>query len=213
MNWNLKSSTVWDWGNLSTACPNATESFMSGSLLKPRDVDVGATAHGSVNYSDATFTSSSELGHGSSKRSVSASTGSPFKEGIASEFIFTAVCGEAVRVEDSGTSEPSMMAVCHGEPLISLKLGKRAYSKNVCEEEDAKHCATTGTTSASTVVKKTKVSQKSIRNSYCQVEGCNVDLSSAKDYHRKHRVCEAHSKSPKVIVAGLERRFCQQCSR
>jgi hypothetical protein len=208
MNWNLKSSTVWDWGNLSTVCPNATESFMSGSLLKPRDAGVGATGHGSVNYSDATFTSSSELGHGSSKSSVSASTDSPFKEGIASEF-----CGEAGRVEDSGTSEPSMMAVCHGEPLICLKLGKRAYSKNVCEEEDAKNCATTGTTSASTVVKKTKVSQKSIRNSYCQVEGCNVDLSSAKDYHRKHRVCEAHSKSPKVIVAGLERRFCQQCSR
>ncbi|KAK3152118.1 hypothetical protein QOZ80_2BG0154650 [Eleusine coracana subsp. coracana] len=31
--------------------------------------------------------------------------------------------------------------------------------------------------------------------------------------HRKHKVCEAHSKSPKVVVAGLERRFCQQCSR
>ncbi|KAJ1401956.1 SBP domain [Sesbania bispinosa] len=45
------------------------------------------------------------------------------------------------------------------------------------------------------------------------VEDCGLDLSSAKDYHRKHRVCESHSKSPKVIIAGLERRFCQQCSR
>ncbi|KAA3483237.1 squamosa promoter-binding-like protein 2 [Gossypium australe] len=43
--------------------------------------------------------------------------------------------------------------------------------------------------------------------------GCNLDLSSAKDYHRKHRVCESHSKTPKVIVGGLELRFCQQCSR
>uniref|UniRef100_A0A0A8Z3R4 SBP-type domain-containing protein n=1 Tax=Arundo donax TaxID=35708 RepID=A0A0A8Z3R4_ARUDO len=49
--------------------------------------------------------------------------------------------------------------------------------------------------------------------SYCQVEGCGIDLSSAKDYHRKHKVCEAHSKAPKVVVAGVERRFCQQCSR
>ncbi|KAJ3679262.1 hypothetical protein LUZ60_017273 [Juncus effusus] len=47
----------------------------------------------------------------------------------------------------------------------------------------------------------------------CQVEGCGADLSAAKDYHRKHRVCEGHSKCPKVVVAGQERRFCQQCSR
>ncbi|THU74203.1 hypothetical protein C4D60_Mb04t30890 [Musa balbisiana] len=32
-------------------------------------------------------------------------------------------------------------------------------------------------------------------------------------YHRRHRVCEAHSKAAVVIVAGLRQRFCQQCSR
>uniref|UniRef100_A0A0E0CGF7 SBP-type domain-containing protein n=1 Tax=Oryza meridionalis TaxID=40149 RepID=A0A0E0CGF7_9ORYZ len=47
----------------------------------------------------------------------------------------------------------------------------------------------------------------------CQVEGCGVELVGVKDYHRKHRVCEAHSKFPHVVVAGQERRFCQQCSR
>ncbi|VAI56333.1 unnamed protein product [Triticum turgidum subsp. durum] len=47
----------------------------------------------------------------------------------------------------------------------------------------------------------------------CQVEGCGVELRDAKEYHRKHRVCEAHTKSPRVVVAGQERRFCQQCSR
>jgi hypothetical protein len=47
----------------------------------------------------------------------------------------------------------------------------------------------------------------------CQVEGCGLDLSRVKEYHRKHRVCEAHTKSPRVVVAGQERRFCQQCSR
>ncbi|KAL5213309.1 hypothetical protein ABZP36_024156 [Zizania latifolia] len=47
----------------------------------------------------------------------------------------------------------------------------------------------------------------------CQVEGCGVELGSAKEYHRKHRVCEAHTKCPRVVVAGQERRFCQQCSR
>lgn len=45
------------------------------------------------------------------------------------------------------------------------------------------------------------------------MEGCGVELRAAKDYHRKHRVCEAHTKCPRVVVAGQERRFCQQCSR
>ncbi|KAL5223633.1 hypothetical protein ABZP36_010272 [Zizania latifolia] len=70
-----------------------------------------------------------------------------------------------------------------------------------------------GVTCPSTEVKKTKASQQNTQNSYCQVEGYKVDPSSAKDYHRKHKVCEAHSKAPKVVVSGLERRFCQQCSR
>lgn len=47
----------------------------------------------------------------------------------------------------------------------------------------------------------------------CQVEGCHVALVSAKDYHRRHKVCEIHSKAPKVVVLGVEQRFCQQCSR
>jgi hypothetical protein len=47
----------------------------------------------------------------------------------------------------------------------------------------------------------------------CQVEGCTTDLSSAKDYHRRHKVCEMHSKASKAIAAGCEQRFCQQCSR
>lgn len=47
----------------------------------------------------------------------------------------------------------------------------------------------------------------------CQVEGCHVALINAKDYHRRHKVCEMHSKAPKVVVLGLEQRFCQQCSR
>lgn len=47
----------------------------------------------------------------------------------------------------------------------------------------------------------------------CQVEGCGMDLTNAKGYYSRHRVCGMHSKTPKVIVAGLEQRFCQQCSR
>ncbi|CAN5964479.1 unnamed protein product [Sphagnum jensenii] len=47
----------------------------------------------------------------------------------------------------------------------------------------------------------------------CQAEGCKADLSTAKHYHRRHKVCELHSKTPTVIAAGRTQRFCQQCSR
>ncbi|XP_059459611.1 squamosa promoter-binding-like protein 14 [Corylus avellana] len=47
----------------------------------------------------------------------------------------------------------------------------------------------------------------------CQVDNCKEDLSNAKDYHRRHKVCELHSKSSKALVANQMQRFCQQCSR
>ncbi|OMO88951.1 Transcription factor, SBP-box [Corchorus capsularis] len=47
----------------------------------------------------------------------------------------------------------------------------------------------------------------------CQVEKCGLDLSDAKRYHRRHKVCEIHAKAPVVVVSGLRQRFCQQCSR
>lgn len=47
----------------------------------------------------------------------------------------------------------------------------------------------------------------------CQVEKCGANLTDAKRYHRRHKVCEVHAKSPAVVVDGLRQRFCQQCSR
>ncbi|KAJ0544992.1 putative RNA-directed DNA polymerase transcription factor SBP family [Helianthus annuus] len=105
-------------------------------------------------------------------------------------------------------------SVCSSEPFIGLKLGKRTYFENGYAKNN-KVSSVFGVPVPSVVSagKKVKQSGQSTLVSRCQVEGCNLDLSSAKEYHRKHKVCEGHSKSPKVIVAGLERRFCQQCSR
>ncbi|XWS12624.1 hypothetical protein CRYUN_Cryun37aG0106000 [Craigia yunnanensis] len=47
----------------------------------------------------------------------------------------------------------------------------------------------------------------------CQVENCTADMTDAKRYHRRHKVCEFHAKAPMVRIAGLHQRFCQQCSR
>ncbi|KAE8704251.1 Squamosa promoter-binding-like protein 14 [Hibiscus syriacus] len=45
------------------------------------------------------------------------------------------------------------------------------------------------------------------------VDNCKEDLSNAKDYHRRHKVCEIHSKATKALVEKQMQRFCQQCSR
>ncbi|KAJ0432321.1 putative transcription factor SBP family [Helianthus annuus] len=47
----------------------------------------------------------------------------------------------------------------------------------------------------------------------CQADNCTADLREAKQYHRRHKVCEFHAKAQAVIVAGVHQRFCQQCSR
>lgn len=47
----------------------------------------------------------------------------------------------------------------------------------------------------------------------CQVDDCGGDLTNAKDYHRRHKVCELHSKTTKALVGQQMQRFCQQCSR
>lgn len=47
----------------------------------------------------------------------------------------------------------------------------------------------------------------------CQVDGCQADLTNARDYHKRHKVCEVHTKSSVVRIKNSEHRFCQQCSR
>ncbi|KAJ6827762.1 putative squamosa promoter-binding-like protein 7 [Iris pallida] len=88
--------------------------------------------------------------------------------------------------------------------LTCLKLGKRQYYGEAQLQQAAakrKKATTSASSAAIGVVPR------------CQVEGCNKPLLDAKDYHRRHKVCELHSKSPKVVVLGAEQRFCQQCSR
>nr|AQQ11840.1 squamosa-promoter binding protein-like protein [Bambusa oldhamii] len=217
MDWNQKSSALWDWENLPPIGTNANENPKHVMQAEPKFAGVvAAMGHESVHSSGGTFSSSSEMGYGSSKSSISASIDSSSKVGKNMEFKFATVKEpdkniskntELGKVDDTGNSPSSVVAVSSGEPVIGLKLGKRTYFEDVCGGQSVK------SSPSGASAKKAKVAQQNTQNSYCQVEGCKVDLSSAKDYHRKHRVCEAHSKAAKVVVAGVERRFCQQCSR
>ncbi|KAL8482697.1 hypothetical protein ACS0TY_025655 [Phlomoides rotata] len=61
--------------------------------------------------------------------------------------------------------------------------------------------------------KKTKIGGVQSSRAVCQVEDCKVDLSTAKDYHRRHKVCDVHSKATSCLVGNIMQIFCQQCSR
>ncbi|THG11660.1 squamosa promoter-binding-like protein 12 [Camellia sinensis] len=221
MDWNSK----WDWENLVMFNSKSIES----PKKQPTDwgIEEGEIDMVSFNLSGGGGGGSgSELAHGSSARSsISASTDSSSKEVMkASRNAFEVFHGftgdfskknELARAELAGTSPPLESSVGSGEPLIGLKLGKRTYFENNCTGGNTKTSSFSAipASSAATTAKKIKSSCQSTPPPRCQVEGCSLDLSSAKDYHRKHRVCESHSKCPKVVVGGLERRFCQQCSR
>ncbi|KAG2694997.1 hypothetical protein I3760_08G170500 [Carya illinoinensis] len=47
----------------------------------------------------------------------------------------------------------------------------------------------------------------------CQADECGVDLRMGKTYHKRHKVCESHSRAAVVLVSGVGQRFCQQCSK
>ncbi|KAJ9546331.1 hypothetical protein OSB04_018874 [Centaurea solstitialis] len=61
--------------------------------------------------------------------------------------------------------------------------------------------------------KKSKVGGPTANRAVCQVDDCQADLTGAKDYHRRHKVCNLHSKATKASVGNVMQRFCQQCSR
>ncbi|GLT50569.1 hypothetical protein SLA2020_240470 [Shorea laevis] len=86
---------------------------------------------------------------------------------------------------------------------LTLKLGGHGYPTS--ERETGNWEGTSG--------KKTKLGGGTTNRAICQVEDCGADLSNAKDYHRRHKVCEMHSKASKALVGNVMQRFCQQCSR
>ncbi|KAJ7978769.1 Squamosa promoter binding-like protein [Quillaja saponaria] len=99
------------------------------------------------------------------------------------------------------------------DSLIDLKLGRFADHRDTRDSKLSKGASILSSCSSSTPPKRVRASGVHSQTAFCLVYGCNKDLSSSKDYHKRHKVCEVHSKTSKVIVNGIEQRFCQQCSR
>ncbi|MCO5561649.1 hypothetical protein L7F22_015270 [Adiantum nelumboides] len=116
--------------------------------------------------------------------------------------------GGKATVIDEQLSSTASGSAGSGDSLTGLQLGKRTYPLDV-----AAPAATKSTVKVNSVAKRSRGAAAAVQVPRCQVEGCKLDLSTAKDYHRRHKVCEPHSKAGKVVVASLEQRFCQQCSR
>ncbi|XP_031493129.1 squamosa promoter-binding-like protein 13A [Nymphaea colorata] len=106
-----------------------------------------------------------------------------------------------------------------GELVIDLHLGRLAERKSAKDKEARASAAAAAAAVASkrgrgaSSTAATTLSSGGSQVPRCQVQGCNLDLSCSKEYHKRHKVCDAHSKTAKVIVNGVEQRFCQQCSR
>ncbi|KAJ6720882.1 SQUAMOSA PROMOTER-BINDING-LIKE PROTEIN 4 [Salix viminalis] len=97
--------------------------------------------------------------------------------------------------------------------LIDLKLGRLADCKDAQNSKFPKERLLLSSVSPPAQAKRARTASLRPQTSFCQVYDCNKDLSSSKDYHKRHKVCEVHTKTPQVIVNGIEQRFCQQCSR
>ncbi|KAJ0257891.1 Squamosa promoter-binding-like protein 10 [Hirschfeldia incana] len=202
MDCNMRSP-LWDWEHLIMSNPSKTEndkrqpwetekgegieSIIFPSFTGLERVSSGSTTCFSTNSSSPIF-----------RHAKLASQSSPGDSFSNIDFVHVKTSSTALEVS--------------AESDLCLKLGKQTYSEDYNNEVSAVPMKLLAP-SVATRKKSKACGQSSMQVPRCQVDGCELDLSSAKDYHRKHRVCEKHSKCPKITVGGLERRFCQQCSR
>ncbi|KAI7986426.1 Squamosa promoter-binding-like protein 6 [Camellia lanceoleosa] len=135
-----------------------------------------------------------------------------FGEGMCTPITSTT---NAFSGEDESSSKFSSSVVesnSRDSSLIDLKLGRLGDHRDPQNFKSSKAAPMLSSAESSTPAKRVRAGT-STHTPFCQVYGCKKDLSSSKDYHKRHKVCEVHSKTAKVIVNGIEQRFCQQCSR
>ncbi|KAK4370968.1 hypothetical protein RND71_010443 [Anisodus tanguticus] len=204
MEWNVK----WEWGN--------TMMFGSKGCESPKELqstDWGVDEAGELDGGSFNLSGFGSVGGSSSiKSSISASTDSSPNEGMKeSYFTFEAFDDsdgnlgkdvEQCRVELSRQSPTIEASIGYDGPLTGLKLGKRTLESNNGGSSVKLPSVSMIPVSSVIAAKKTKSSIQNALIPRCQVEGCNLDLSSAKEYHRKHRVCQSFQ-----MPKGHHRRF------
>ncbi|KAL6894390.1 hypothetical protein ACP4OV_008488 [Aristida adscensionis] len=110
-----------------------------------------------------------------------------------------------VIIDDDDDDAEDQDALENGGGALTLRIAGDAVASGVVGSSGANEDDRNG--------KKIKVQGGSSSGPSCQVEGCGADLTEAKDYHRRHKVCEMHAKASTAVVGNTVQRFCQQCSR
>ncbi|BAT73118.1 hypothetical protein LR48_Vigan11g010200 [Vigna angularis] len=109
------------------------------------------------------------------------------------------------------------MFTSKGEFSVDLKLGQVGNSGTesvLTKSKDAVGLSKISSSSSSSgSSKRARALGNATQTVSCLVDGCHSDLSNCRDYHRRHKVCEVHSKTAQVTIGGQKQRFCQQCSR
>lgn len=100
-----------------------------------------------------------------------------------------------------------------GNFSVDLKLGQVGNSTDESLNKWKDPGVTKMESSPSGSSKRARATNNGTHTVSCLVDGCNSDLNNCRDYHRRHKVCELHSKTPQVLINGQKQRFCQQCSR
>ncbi|CAK8571796.1 unnamed protein product [Lathyrus sativus] len=212
MEWNAKPLGQWDWENLFFVNSKPAENHKSQSTDWSAETD-HETNVGMLFPSGGSGYSASKLLQVSSLRSSKSASNNSSSNGESKTFMSTREGSQDDSTNKKELSKGDLIETSPAaEPLLTLKLGKRFYFEDVTPGSNSKKASSSTVPAAPPSGKKSKMGSQNMLHC-CQVEGCGFNLSSAKDYHRKHRVCETHSKSPKVVIACLERRFFQQCSR
>ncbi|KAF8090905.1 hypothetical protein N665_0462s0040 [Sinapis alba] len=205
------TSPLWDWEHLIMSNPSKTENDKRQPSTTEWEIEKGE----GIESIFPSFTGLERVSSGSTTGFSTNSSSPVFRHArLASE----SSPGDSFSNIDFVQVKTSTALDVSAESDLSLKLGKQTYSEDFWGRRSNNEVSAVSmkllAPSVAVARKKSKpCGQSSMQVPRCQVDGCELDLSSAKDYHRKHRVCENHSKCPKVTVGGLERRFCQQCSR
>ncbi|CAG7880314.1 hypothetical protein HID58_009536 [Brassica napus] len=118
-----------------------------------------------------------------------------------------------------GSSSPPRRLQPKGNLPFDLKLGR-----NIVNSSSSSSSSAFGKTekvislsklkeSASEASRSSKRTRGNNQIPICLVDGCDSDFSNCREYHKRHKVCDVHSKTPVVTINGNNQRFCQQCSR
>ncbi|XVF54709.1 hypothetical protein PTKIN_Ptkin05aG0203100 [Pterospermum kingtungense] len=114
----------------------------------------------------------------------------------------------------NGSGSYKVVAMNRGDFSVDLKLGQVGNSGEDHSLNKWKEPGTGGLKmESSSPSKRARPTNNGGHQVFCLVDECNSDLSNCRDYHRRHKVCELHSKTAQVLINGQKQRFCQQCSR